>query len=146
MLSVRPHVNAAPIPEAKALPLDLDIVSVVFTPEATHVDLQSRSTGRLWRVRFLGAEGHRVLDEGDLLEFWPECSTPNGIIFKVMSGGWFEQECQRQGFSKRDTQPEMPEYFIAGENACVSVLSHTPPELSEFVQTGAAVSASSGAA
>ena len=133
-------MNAAPIPEAEGLPRDLHVVSVVFTPDATHVDLQSRSTGRLWRVRFLGAEGHRVLDEGDLLEFWPECSAPNGVIFKVTSGGWFEQECQRQGFLKRDTQPEMPEYFITGENACVSVLSYTPPELSELVQAGVVVS------
>jgi hypothetical protein len=139
-------VNAAPITEAEELPHDLDVVSVVFTPEATHVDLQSQSTGRLWRVQFLGAEGHRVLDEGDLLEFWPECSTPKGRIFKVTSGGWFEQECQRQGFLKRDTQPEMPEYFIAGENACVSVISHTPPELFELVQTVATVAAASGAA
>jgi len=120
--------------------------SSVFTPKATHIDLQSQSTGRLWRVRFLGAEGHRVLDEGDLLEFWPECSTPNGSIFRILSGGWFEQECQRQGFLKRDTQPGMPEYFITGENACISIISHTPPELSELAQSGAIASAVSSAA
>ena len=127
-------MDASPILEARELPRDLDVVSVVFTPEATHVDLQSQSTGRVWRVRFQGAQGHRVLDEGDLLEFWPECSTPNGSIFKITSGGWFEQESQRPGFLKRDTQPGMPEYFITGENACVSVISHNPPELSELVQ------------
>ena len=127
-------MNVDALPEAKGLPQDLDVVCVVFTPHATHVDLQSQATDRIWRVRFLGAEGHRVLDEGDLLEFWPECSTANGSIFRVQSGGWFEQESRRQGFLKRDTQPGMPEYFITGENACVSVLSHVPPELFELAQ------------
>ena len=83
-------MQVAAISEAKELPRDLDVISVVFTPEATHVDLRSRSIEKVWRVWFAGAEGHRVLDEGDLLEFWPECSAPNGCIFKVLSGGWFE--------------------------------------------------------
>jgi hypothetical protein len=125
-------MNVVALPEARDLPRDLDVVSVVFTPEATHVDLQSQATGKTWRVRFHGAEGHRVLDEGDLLEFWPHCSTPNGVIFRIENAGWFEQESQRQGFLKRDTQPQMPEYFVAGENACVSVLSHSPPDLFEL--------------
>ena len=128
-------MNVVALPEARTLPRDLDVVSVVFTPMATHVDLQSQATGRTWRVRFLGAEGHRVLDEGDLLEYWPQCSTPNGSIFRIESDGWFEQESQRQGFLKRDTQPQMPEYFITGENACVSVLSHVPPELFELPES-----------
>jgi hypothetical protein len=128
-------MNVVALPEARTLPPDLDVVSVVFTPKATHVDLQSQATGRTWRVRFLGAEGHRVLDEGDLLEYWPHCSTPNGSIFRIESDGWFEQESRRQGFLKRDTQPQMPEYFITGENACVSVLSHVPPELFELPES-----------
>ena len=127
-------MNVVALLEASYLPRDLDVVSVVFTPKATHVDLQSQSTGKTWRVRFLGAEGLRVLDESDLLEFWPQCSTPNGTIFRIESNGWFEQESQRQGFLKRDTQPHMPEYFITGENACVNVFSHVPPELCELPQ------------
>lgn len=124
-------MNVVALSQGKDLPRDLDVVGVVWTPEETDVDLYSRAAGRLWRVRFLDAGGHRVLDEGDLMEFWPQCSARNGTIFEVLSGGWFEQECKREGFLKRHTQPEMPEYFIGGQNACVSVISHVPPELVE---------------
>lgn len=126
-------MKASALFEDKALPADLDVVEVRFTPQSTTVDLQSYRSGRMWRVEFAGAVGHRLLDEGALLEFWPGCSTPNGCIFRIESGGWFEQECGRQGFLLRDTQPHLPEYFVTGENGCVSVLSHSPPELMEVL-------------
>lgn len=118
------------------LPADVQIDEVRFTPRETNIILESPSTGTRWRVRFFGASGVRVLDEGDLLEFWPECSTPNGRIFRIHSGGWRDQEAKRGGFLMRHTQPEIPEYFVAGDNECVSVFSHTPPELHSCSEAG----------
>lgn len=111
------------------LPADVYIDEVRFTPRETNVILESPGTANRWRVRFYGASGVRVLDEGDLLEFWPECSAPNGRVFRIYSGGWRDQEAQREGFLMQHTQPEIPEYFVAGDNECVSLFSHAPPEL-----------------
>jgi hypothetical protein len=112
-----------------SLPPDVQVDEVRVTRRETNITLESHSTGTRWRVRFCGASGVRVLDEGDLLEFWPECSTPNGRVFRIHSGGWLDQEAQREGFLMQHTQPEMPEYFVAGDNECVSVFSPVPPEL-----------------
>jgi hypothetical protein len=30
--------------------------------------------------------GFRVLDERDLMEFWPECSSPHGKLFEILAG------------------------------------------------------------
>lgn len=49
-------------------------------------------------IAFYSTLGFRVLDEGDLLEFWPHCSTTNGWLFEIESDGWFDQESQRKGF------------------------------------------------
>ena len=118
------------------LPDDVQIDEVRFTPRETNVILESPSTGAKWRVRFYGASGVRVLDEGDLLEFWPACSTPAGRVFRIHSGGWRDLEAQRGGFLLQHTQPDIPEYFIAGDNECVSVFSHDAPELYAWAEPG----------
>jgi len=118
------------------LPADVQIDEVRFTPRETNVTLESPSTGARWRVRFYGASGVRVLDEGDLLEFWPACSTPAGRVFRIHSGGWRDQEAQRGGFLMQHTQPGIPEYFVTGDNECVSVFSHEPPELCPCTEPG----------
>ena len=117
-----------------SLPADVQVDEVRITPMETNIILESQSTGTRWRVRFDGASGVRVLDEGDLLEFWPECSAPNGRVFRIHSGGWRDQEAQRGGFLMQHSQPEIPEYFIAGDNECVSVFSHVPPELYPYTE------------
>lgn len=122
---------AAPIETTPVLPHDIDVLSVNFAGGIVNVVVQSISLGTSWLVRFYGAAGVRVLDEGDLLEFWPTCSSPNGPLFRISTGGWKDQESQRWGFLIRETQPELPEYFVAGRNACVSVLSFSPPEVFE---------------
>jgi hypothetical protein len=111
------------------LPADVQIDEVCFTPRETNIILQSPSVQTRWRVRFYGASGVRVLDEGELLEFWPACSAPMGRVFRIHSGGWRDHEAQRGGFLMQHTQPKIPEYFVAGDNECVSVFSHEPPEL-----------------
>jgi hypothetical protein len=118
------------------LPVDVQVDAVHFTPRETNIILASPSTRTRWRIRFYCASGVRVLDEGDLLEFWPECSTPNGRVFRIVTGGWRDQESQRGGFLMQHTQPDVPEYFVAGDNECVSLFSHDPPELFPCTEPG----------
>ncbi|MBV8466529.1 MAG: hypothetical protein JO218_11355 [Burkholderiales bacterium] len=73
-------------------------------------------------VTFYGVSGFRVLDEGDLLEFWPECSKPNGWFFRIQDGGWYQQECARSGFLMPQLSGQANEYLITGSSDCISVL------------------------
>ena len=72
--------------------------------------------------------GFRVLDEGDLLEFWPTCAADNGWLFAIHEGGWFDQELARGGFL-HDKQTGLTEYFIASQNDCISVLAGEAPRV-----------------
>lgn len=82
-------------------------------------------------VTFEEVAGFRVLDEGDLLEFWPECSSAHGWLFHVLDGGWFSQESERRGFLARDTKL-VTEYLVNGTNDCVNVLSWSKPVVSRL--------------
>ncbi|RLJ36670.1 hypothetical protein [Acidovorax sp. 106] len=81
-------------------------------------------------VLFTDAVGFRVLDEGDLLEFWPACSTaPGGVIFEIHDGGWLEQESRRKGFMSSSTRPALREFLVTGLDDCVGVFAFSAPEL-----------------
>lgn len=81
-------------------------------------------------VLFVDAIGFRVLDEGDLLEFWPACSTAHGCgIFEIHDGGWLEQESTRKGFISSCSRPALREFLVTGPDDCVGVLAFSAPEL-----------------
>jgi hypothetical protein len=82
-------------------------------------------------VTFENPIGFRAVDERDLLEYWPECSTPAGWLFQILSGGWLDQERKRPG-SLIETHSDAKEYLIAGMHDCVSVFSNEPPTLTEW--------------
>ncbi|RKR11954.1 hypothetical protein C8C83_3713 [Flavobacterium sp. 90] len=78
-------------------------------------------------VIFKNVVGFRVLDEGNLLEFWnPDVRVP-GWIWKVESGGWFELEKLRNGFVSQHHSIDHNEYLISSINDCVSVISTSEP-------------------
>lgn len=82
-------------------------------------------------VKFESIEGFRVLDEGDLLEFWPMCSWSRGRwLWEVHEGGWFELESTRPGFVG-EKYKDASEYLVVGDNECVSVISHDRPVVTE---------------
>jgi hypothetical protein len=72
-----------------------------------------------------------VLDEHDLLEFWPQCSARHGGLFEVEKGGWFSQESVREGFLSATQKRSLTEFFVTGPNACVNVLAFSPPKFSD---------------
>ena len=79
-------------------------------------------------LQFEEVIGFRVLDEIDLIEFWPTFSSPEGWLFLVESGGWKELESTRDGFVRKDWEG-INEYFIRGCDKCVSVLSACEPTI-----------------
>jgi hypothetical protein len=80
-------------------------------------------------VTFPGVLGYRVLDERDLLEYWPVCSTPAGWLFRILSGGWLEQERSRPGSLIHDAHSDVREYLVASMHECVSVFAYDEPTL-----------------
>ncbi|WP_256079323.1 hypothetical protein [Massilia sp. YIM B04103] len=83
-------------------------------------------------VTFENPLGFRVVDERDLMEYWPVCSTPVGWLFRVLSGGWLDQERTRRGSLLLDMYLDVKEYLIAGINDCVPVFSTEMPKLSGY--------------
>lgn len=80
-------------------------------------------------VVFQNVQGFRVLDERDLMEFWPEFSTPAGWAFRIVSGGWYDHEAKRVGcFLLPDVVPAAREFFFTGCNDCVSVIAIDEPQ------------------
>lgn len=84
------------------------------------------SSVRLAAVKFESVEGFRVLDEGDLLEFWPTCSSQHGWLWEIHEGGWFDLESGRSGFVG-EKYKDASEYLLTTDNECVSVISHIKP-------------------
>ena len=78
-------------------------------------------------VEFRGVRGFRVLDEGDLLEFWDPETRPAGWIWKVHGGGWRDLETSRSGFLSGDR--DYAEFLVLGNDDCVSVFAEAEPSL-----------------
>lgn len=78
--------------------------------------------GEACRVSFDKVMGIRMLEEGDLLEYWAEMSLSNGWLFQLTEGGWLELESNRSGFmASSNLSPR--EFLIVTHKECISVLS-----------------------
>lgn len=73
-------------------------------------------------VDFGGPVTFRVLDEGDLLEFWND-ERPPGRIWEVLSGGW------KDAMVHQYRHEQDREYMVLGQNDCVTVLTREPPTI-----------------
>lgn len=82
-------------------------------------------------AKFDNIKGFRLLDEGDLLEFWPTCAMSKGWLFLIKKNGWFDLESSRSGFLT-EKNPGIFEYFISGENNCLSILSGDKPKIEVY--------------
>lgn len=82
-------------------------------------------------LEFNKVVGFRVLDEGNLLEFWNE-RRPQGWVWEITENGWFDLERTREGFTLGYLDDMKPrEFLVLGINDCVSVLTYNSPIISE---------------
>jgi len=81
-------------------------------------------------VIFNAPVAFRVIDELHLTEFWNEYSLPNGWLWRVHAGGYFDLECSRKTFISDfySTTSPLEEYLIVADQ-CVSVIAVGPPVL-----------------
>jgi hypothetical protein len=94
---------------------------------AESLNLKLEVGGRPIQLIFDDVRGLRVLDEGDLLEFWDKYHTGNGWLWEVQSGGWFDLERRRSTFVMAASG--VREFLVVTGDFCVSVFSRLPPEL-----------------
>ncbi|WP_296724924.1 hypothetical protein [Variovorax sp.] len=125
------RVDAEAIDSAYKFQSAVNISDVRFEWGRLAVTLVSGEDRKTVIVRFPCVVGFRLLDEGDLLDFWPTCSAENGWLFLIKGNGWFDLEATRQGFTREKGQGVL-EYFVASQNSCLSVLSGEPPEVEVF--------------
>ena len=98
-----------------------EIVGVQYDLSELKINLDFVGMPTRITVAFANPVGFRVLDEGDLLEFWKDYHAGNGWLYEVESGGWHELESTREGYLSKETR-NVQEYLVVGENDCVSVL------------------------
>jgi hypothetical protein len=122
-------VTAKPLIHSLRLPTHAEITEVHHSSGVLKVVLEGLPQENRIVVRFANTEGFRVLDEGFLLEFWDECTTPKGLFFEIFAGGWLEQE-QSQGRILKAIHPDLREFLVTGIDFCISVFSKTLPEMS----------------
>lgn len=109
----------------------VDIINVRLEWGELVVTLMSGGERKVATVRFSEVAGFRLLDEGNLLEFWPACAAVNGWLFLIKKNGWFDLESSRPGFLL-EKGLGLSEYFIASQNSCLSVLSGEEPTVETY--------------
>lgn len=85
---------------------------------------------QLTYLDFENIEGFRVLDEGQLLEYWGD-NTEKHWVFEVLENGWLSAESSRETAPLIEEDGNLKEYLVAGINDCVSVLAYSSPSLSD---------------
>jgi hypothetical protein len=116
------------LPESKGI-IPGDIAEIHFDTEGLRVSVESEDQTHC--AHFTYVRGFRMLDEGDLLEFWSaDDYKPEGWVFEVENGGWFEQEKNRSGFLSSDAL-KLREFLVATSNSCLSILARETPKLSK---------------
>ncbi len=80
-------------------------------------------------VEFLDVNGFRMLDERDMSNYWPTCSTENGWLFEIFSGGWISQEDERTGGAFKACNHRAREFLITGADDCMTVLCSDTPKV-----------------
>ena len=102
-----------------------DVFEVIFNETGLRVRVEPEDDGLT--IAFDDLIGFRLLDEGDLLEFWGDTERLIGWVYEVKSGGWLELESSRSGFLSTDRG--LLEYLVATQNTCLSVLAFNSPTM-----------------
>lgn len=106
--------------------LNVEVTNLNWNFDEAVIDIFCPSENKEIKVRFnneFGPCALRLLDEADLSENWSEINMSQGWVYKVSSGGWFEQESQREGFLMQHSSNIYKEYLIIGLDACISVFT-----------------------
>ena len=132
----RPIVLGEPIAKAPRMIGNTEVVGLNYDVFNLTISISDKEDNRTLVV-FQNVQGFRVLDERDLMEFWPKFSTPAGWAFRITKGGWYDHESKRvRCFLIPEVAPEAKEFLFTGCNDCVSVISIDDPNGSMRIPGG----------
>lgn len=97
----------------------------VTSGDCLTLELESSTQGRFQLV-FDSPLAVRIMDEGQVCEFWNTYSTPHGWLWRVLEGGWIALEAQRSKFWAT-ANPRAVAEFLVVDDQCVFVITTTPP-------------------
>jgi hypothetical protein len=120
--AIEPPLSNNETIEIVHIEFDIEVLTVTVLIDGDKID-----------ISFDSPAGYRVLDEGDLLEFWPNCSSFNGWLYEIYNGGWLDQERSREGFVSA-AKTDSKEYFIIGCHYCINVLAWETPSVSHSIR------------
>lgn len=70
-------------------------------------------------VMFVHIEGFRVLDEGDLINYWNQENLPEEWIWEIIKDGWYSEERRNDNATTLSTRfDELTEYLVTGGVFC----------------------------
>ena len=108
-----------------------EIININYDLWTLKVILKFFTSDTLIYVVFKNVIGFRVLNEGNLLEFWNPEIRVSGWIWEIEEGGWFTLEKLRIDFVEGLHENKLrKEYLVLGINDCVSVITCSSPEIS----------------
>jgi hypothetical protein len=103
-----------------------EVTNVNYNLSLLRIKLEFSDANHSVYISFDSVRGFRVLDEGDLLEFWDPGSRAQGWLWHVEEGGWFDLEKLRDGFMS-GVNGVYKEFLVVGQNECVSVIANGDP-------------------
>ena len=118
---------------APAVPGETEVVGVEWEPRRLRIHVRGTDREERLLVTFENVIAFRVVDERDLLNFWPVCSTSAGWVFAILDGGWLSEESARSGSNISAFFREAREYLVTGLNECVSVICLEDPVIDRQV-------------
>ncbi len=110
---------------------NVEVLSIHYDVTSAHrliIQLESSSHGN-FKLVFDSPEAVRVLDEGQVGEFWNTYSATNGWLWRVTDGGWLALESQRDVFWLPDSKPTPLDEYLVVSDQCVFVLTRHPPSI-----------------
>lgn len=105
---------------------NIEVTELLWDFDKAKVSIYCPKTKKHYVVIFnneYGPSSVRLLDEADLSENWSSFNLSDGWLYKVKSGGWFDQESNRDDFLLKHSAHLVKEYLIVGLDACVSVIT-----------------------
>ena len=74
---------------------EIEVARIDYSKGILSLEIGDLISSQTITVEFDQVVGFRVLDERDLMEYWPTCSIPNGWLFEIIAGGWLQHEAKR---------------------------------------------------
>lgn len=83
-----------------------------------------------YKIIFENPRGFRLLDEGDMYNYWEGEEMRNNWLFEIESGGWLDRENDAGVFLSKIL--EYREFLITGVDDCVSVICGNEPIIMKY--------------